>query len=74
MELRWDSGFDGLRKEMCSELVMGLDGLVIGLDTATGSVLDCINAAMEAEGFAPASRGGRTKAMATCELMLERLR
>lgn len=56
MELRLDSGLDGgLRKDMESELVIEWEGPVMGLDTATGSLVDCINAAMEAEGFAPAS-------------------
>lgn len=43
----------------------------MGFEMATVSLLECINAAMEAEGFAPASMGGRTKAMATSEDMLE---
>lgn len=42
-----------------------------GLETATGSLLECINAAMEVGCFAPASTGGRSKATATSEDMLE---
>lgn len=72
MELKLFSGLEGgFKKEMGSELGIGVDGAVIGFETATGSLVDCINAAMEAEGFAPASKGGRTKATATSELMLE---
>ena len=64
MELRLDSGFDGGRRnEMGS-----------GLVTATGSLFECSKVAMEAEGFAPASSGGRTKATATSENMLESVR
>lgn len=55
---------------MGSGLEREVDGLDIGFEMATGSLLECINAAMEAEGFAPASMGGRTKAMATSVDML----
>lgn len=56
---------------MGSGLERAVDDVAIGLEMATGSLLECINAAMEAEGFAPASMGGRTKAMATSADMLE---
>lgn len=70
MELKFDSGLDGaFRKDKGSGLDIE-DGADIGFDAMIGSVVDCINAAMEAEGFAPASRGGRTKAMATWEVMV----
>ena len=36
-------------------LVRAVDGVDIGFEMATGSLFECINAAMEAEGFAPAS-------------------
>lgn len=71
MELRLGSGFEGgLRNERGSGVEIEEDGAEMELDTAMGSVVDCINAAMEAEGFAPTSRGGRTKAMATSEVMV----
>lgn len=41
------------------------------LVTATGSWFACINVAIRFEGFAPACGGGRTRATAVCELMLE---
>ena len=66
--LAWDCV---LRNERGSELAMELEA--IGFETATGSLFECINAAMDAEGLAPASTDGRTRAKATCELMLEML-
>jgi hypothetical protein len=59
---------------MGSGLEREVEGAEMGFEMATVSLLECINAAMEAEGFAPASMGGRTKAMATSEDMLEDVR
>ncbi len=48
IEVRLESGLDCFRKAAGSEelAVMGFDDAGRGLDIATGSLLDCINAAM----------------------------
>lgn len=48
IEVRLESGLDCFRKAAGSEelAVMGFDDVGRGLDIATGSLLDCINAAM----------------------------
>lgn len=56
---------------MDSGLAIEVVALVIELETAMDSLFVCINAAMEVEGFAPACSGGRTKATAISEVMLE---
>jgi hypothetical protein len=72
MELKLVSGFEWpLRKAMGSGLEREVEEAEMEFEMATVSLLECINTAMEAEGFAPASMGGRTKAMATSEVMLE---
>lgn len=48
-----------------------MDDPEIELEAATGSLFECINAAMEVGCFAPASNGRRSKATATSEDMLE---
>lgn len=53
---------EDLNKERGSELV--IEFADSELETAMGSLFD-INVAMEKEGFAPASKGGRVKAIAT---------
>ncbi len=59
---------------MGSGLETEVEEVEMEFEMATVSLLECINAAMEAEGFAPASMGGRTKAKATSEVMLEKVR
>lgn len=58
---------EDLNKERGSELVMEFPDNE--LEAAMGSLFD-INVAMEKEGFAPASKGGRAKATATVDAML----
>lgn len=53
---------EDLNKERGSVLV--IEFADSELETAMGSLFD-INVAMEKEGFAPASKGGRVKAIAT---------
>jgi hypothetical protein len=59
---------EDLNKERGSEVVIEFPDME--LDTAMGSLFD-INVAMEKEGFAPASKGGRAKGTATLDVMLE---
>lgn len=56
---------------MDSGLAMEAVVPLMELETVMGSLFVCINAAMEVEGFAPACSGGRTKATAISEVMLE---
>jgi hypothetical protein len=72
MELKLESCLPGgLRKEIDSGLAIEALVPAMELETAMDSLFVCINAAMEVEGFAPACSGGRTKATAISEVMLE---
>ena len=75
MEVKLGSCLEcGLRKAMGSGLAMEAVVLGMELETAMGSLFVCINAAIEVEGFAPTCSGGRTKATAISEVMLESTR
>jgi hypothetical protein len=67
MEDRFESGFECLRKAIDSDGLeaTGLDAPDRGFETATGSLLDCINAAMDGLGFTPAKKGWRKTGEAT---------
>jgi hypothetical protein len=56
MEVKLESCFDGFRKSGGLEM-SELGGPDKGLEMATGSLVDCVNAAMDNRCFLPAGNG-----------------